>query len=129
MMIGDRLRVLREAKKLSQGDIERSSGLLRCYVSRVENGHTVPAIDTLEKWARALGIPMYQLFYDGETPPKIPYEVWFAGKSSRRRGPKGPGRRYLSEMQEYLAKLDRNDRALVLHLTKKIVNTRKNVRT
>src|SRR5215468_11357435 len=54
MIIGDRLRALREDKKLSQGDIEKRTGLLRCYISRVENGHTVPAIETLEKLARAL---------------------------------------------------------------------------
>ncbi len=69
MIIGDRLRALREEKKLSQGDIEKRSGLFRCYISRVENGHTVPAIETLEKLARALEVPMYQLFYDGEEPP------------------------------------------------------------
>jgi transcriptional regulator with XRE-family HTH domain len=62
MIIGDRLRVLREEKNLSQGDIEKKTGLLRCYISRVENGHTVPAIETLEKMARALEIPMYQLY-------------------------------------------------------------------
>jgi len=72
MIIGDRLRALREEKKFSQGDIEKRTGLLRCYISRVENGHTVPAIETLEKMARALEIPMYQLFYDGEEPPKLP---------------------------------------------------------
>ena len=72
MIIGDRLRSLREEKKLSQGDIEKKTGLLRCYVSRVENGHTVPAVETLEKFARALEVPMYQLFYDGEEPPKLP---------------------------------------------------------
>ena len=54
MIIGDRLRALREEKKFSQGDIEKRTGLLRCYISRVENGHTVPAIETLEKMARAL---------------------------------------------------------------------------
>jgi transcriptional regulator with XRE-family HTH domain len=54
MIIGDRLRELREEKKLSQGDIEKRTGLLRCYISRVENDHTVPAIETLEKLARAL---------------------------------------------------------------------------
>jgi transcriptional regulator with XRE-family HTH domain len=70
--IADRLRKLRQEKKLSQGDIEKKTGLLRCYVSRVENGHTVPAIETLEKMARALEVPMYQLFYDGEEPPKLP---------------------------------------------------------
>jgi len=72
MIIGERLRELREHKKLSQGDIEKRTGLLRCYISRVENGHTVPAIETLEKLARAMEIPLYQLFYDSEEPPKVP---------------------------------------------------------
>ena len=71
MIIGDRLRALREQKNFSQGEIEKRTGLLRCYVSRVENGHTVPAIETLEKFARALEVPMYQLFYEGEDPPKL----------------------------------------------------------
>jgi transcriptional regulator with XRE-family HTH domain len=72
MIIGERLRALRDEKKLSQGDIERKTGLLRCYVSRVEHGHTVPSVETLEKMARALEVPMYQLFYEGEEPPKLP---------------------------------------------------------
>ena len=71
MIIGERLRGLREERNLSQGDIEKKTGLFRCYVSRVENGHTVPAVETLEKFARALEVPMYQLFYDGEEPPKL----------------------------------------------------------
>ena len=70
MLIGERLREIREAKNLSQGDIEKRTGLMRPYISRVENGHTVPAIETLEKFARALEVPLYQLFYEGETPPK-----------------------------------------------------------
>jgi len=69
MVIGERLKALREQKKMSQGAIEKSTGLLRPYISRVENGHTVPSIETLEKLARAMEIPMYQLFYDGEKPP------------------------------------------------------------
>src|SRR6202043_3466613 len=72
MIIGDRLREMREEKKLSQGDIEKRTGLLRGYISRVENGHPVPAIETLEKLARALECPLYQLFYEGEEPPKLP---------------------------------------------------------
>jgi transcriptional regulator with XRE-family HTH domain len=72
MVICDRLRELRGGKNLSQGDIEKRTGLLRCYISRVENGHTVPAIETLEKLARALEMPLYQLFYDGEKPPQLP---------------------------------------------------------
>ena len=60
MVIGDRLRTLREAKDLSQGDIEKRTGLLRCCLSRVENGHTVPSVETLEKFARALELPLYR---------------------------------------------------------------------
>ncbi len=70
MVISDRLRAIREQKDLSQGDIEQRTGLKRCYVSRVENGHTVPSIETLEKLARALEVPMYQLFYGEEQPPR-----------------------------------------------------------
>jgi transcriptional regulator with XRE-family HTH domain len=72
VIIGERLRALREEKKFSQGEIEKRTGLLRCYTSRVENGHTVPSVETLEKFARALEVPMYQLFYEGEEPPKLP---------------------------------------------------------
>jgi transcriptional regulator with XRE-family HTH domain len=70
MVVGERIRAIREAKKLTQGDIEHRAGLLRCYTSRIENGHTVPSLETLEKFARALEVPLYQLFYEGETPPK-----------------------------------------------------------
>src|ERR1700674_5656776 len=72
MIVGERLRELREQKKLSQGDIEERTGLLRCYVSRVENGHTVPAVETLEKMARALDMQLYQVLYDGPEAPAQP---------------------------------------------------------
>ena len=70
LMMGERLRTIRESKKLSQGDIEKRTGLFRCYTSRVENGHTVPSLETLTKYAQALEIPLYQLFYDSEGAPK-----------------------------------------------------------
>jgi transcriptional regulator with XRE-family HTH domain len=70
LMIGERLRTIRESKNLSQGDIEKRRGMLRCYTSRVENGHTIPSIETLAKYAQALDIPLYQIFYDGEAEPK-----------------------------------------------------------
>ena len=86
MVIADRLRALREAKNLSQGDVEKRTGLLRCYISRVENGHTVPAIETLEKLARAMEVPLYQLFYDGEEPPAPPSLAKRKGRTRRRGG-------------------------------------------
>jgi transcriptional regulator with XRE-family HTH domain len=70
MDIGKRLRELRAAKGFSQGDIEHRTGLLRCYLSRVENGHTVPSFETLERLARALEIETYQLFFEGDKEPE-----------------------------------------------------------
>lgn len=69
MHIGKRLRQLREAKRLSQGDIERRSGLLRSYISRVEGGYTAPSLSTLEKFAKALEIEPYQVLFEGEGHP------------------------------------------------------------
>jgi transcriptional regulator with XRE-family HTH domain len=65
VLIGQKLRELREAKKMSQGDIERRTGLIRAYTSRIENGLTVPGLLTLGKYAGALGIPLYRFFTDG----------------------------------------------------------------
>src|ERR1035441_8568296 len=70
MNIGKRLLALRTAKNLSQGDIEKRTGLLRCYISRVENGYTIPSIVTLDRWAKALEVEVYQLFFEGEGKPK-----------------------------------------------------------
>src|SRR5215470_10091928 len=65
VVIGERLRTLRQQKGFSQGDLERASGLLRCYISRVELGYTVPSLETLERFAAALDVPLYRLFYEG----------------------------------------------------------------
>jgi transcriptional regulator with XRE-family HTH domain len=72
MVVGERIKAIRESKKLSRGDVERLAGLLRCYTSRVENSHTVPNVETLEKYGRALEIPLHRLFYDGGEPPQKP---------------------------------------------------------
>ena len=106
MIIGDRLREMREEKKLSQGDIEKRTGLLRCYISRVENGHTVPAIETLEKLARALECPLYQLFYEGEEPPKLPNLLKRKSSDDIAWGSTGKDARYLSKLRRLLGKTE-----------------------
>jgi len=124
MMIADRLRVLREEKHLSQGDVEKRTGLLRCYISRVENGHTVPAIETLEKMARALEIPMYQLFYDGEEPPNIPDLPKRRSADDIAWGSFGKDARFLSKIRRALSRMDEGDRRLLLFMTQKMSRPR-----
>jgi transcriptional regulator with XRE-family HTH domain len=120
MIIGDRLRALREDKKLSQGDIEKRTGLLRCYISRVENGHTVPAIETLEKMARALEIPIYQLFYDGDEPPQVPSLLKQRSSEGNLWGSSGKDERYLKKLRRLLGKSDEDHRKLLLHMAQKM---------
>jgi transcriptional regulator with XRE-family HTH domain len=122
MIIGDRLREMRVEKKLSQGDIEKRTGLLRCYISRVENGHTVPAIETLEKLARALEIPLYQLFYEGEEPPNLPSLLKRRPSDDIGWGSTGQEARYLNKLRRVLAKTDEADRKLLLHMAQKMSN-------
>jgi transcriptional regulator with XRE-family HTH domain len=120
MIIADRLREMREAKQLSQGDIEKRTGLLRCYISRVENGHTVPAIETLEKMARALEVPLYQLFYDGEEPPKLPNLPKRKASDDIAWGSTGKDARFLGKLRRLMGKADEHDRKLILLMAQKM---------
>jgi transcriptional regulator with XRE-family HTH domain len=114
MLIGNRLRDLRESKNLSQGDIEKRTGLLRCYISRVENGHTVPAIETLEKMARAMEIPLYQLIYDGNEPPKKPELPKHVKQDGKLWGATGKDARTLRKFLEVLSHLNEENRKFLL---------------
>jgi transcriptional regulator with XRE-family HTH domain len=120
--IGERLKAIREQKNLSQGHIEKSTGLLRCYVSRVENGHTVPSIETLEKFARALEVPMYALFYEGENPPEMQSSKH--GKNARW-GSSGSDSRMLDKFRKCMSRMDAADRDLLFSTAKKL-SRRKN---
>ena len=124
MVISDRLRGLREQKNLSQGDIEKRTGLLRCYISRVENGHTVPAMETLEKLARALEVPLYQLFYDGQEPPELPNLLKSKTSDEIAWGSSGKHARYLHKLRKSLSKAREADRKLIMVMAQKIANGR-----
>ena len=116
MLIGERLRQLREQKGFSQGDIEKASGLLRCYISRVEHGHTVPSLETLERFAAALDVPLYRLFYTGEdspsttnlTPRKTLEEL------AEDPGTIGSEARFLLKLKGVIAKMVESDRKFLL---------------
>ena len=125
MIIGDRLRALREQKKLSQGEIEKRTGLLRCYISRVENGHTVPAVETLEKFARALEVPMYQLFYDGEEPPKLPNLPKRKSADDIAWGNSGTDARWLAKLRRLLSRTKASDRKLLMFMAQKMARPSK----
>jgi transcriptional regulator with XRE-family HTH domain len=120
MIIGERLRLLREYKQFSQGEIEKRTGLLRCYISRVENGHTVPAVETLEKFARALEVPLYQLFYEGERSGELPSLNDGKTGGEMAWGSSGKDARTLTRFRLLLARMEADDRQLLLDMAQKM---------
>jgi transcriptional regulator with XRE-family HTH domain len=120
--IGARIREIREQKKLSQGDLEKESALLRCYTSRVENGHTIPSLETLERFAAALDVPLYQLFYPGGVPPATPALTPRASLEELAEipGEKGADARFLLKLKDYLGRIGETDREAILGLAKKL---------
>lgn len=123
MIVGDRLRAVREDRKLSQGDVERRTGLLRCYISRVENGHTVPTLETLGRFARALEIPLYAIFYDGEFPPSELATSPPSGNIDRRWGVSRKHMRFLRKLRMSLAKMSKSDRDVLLLFAKLVAGS------
>jgi len=109
MNIGETIRSYRVQKGMSQGDIEKRTGLLRCYLSRVENGHTVPSLDTLAKIAEAMDLPLAQFFMagPGENGAKAPA----LGDDEAR---------FLVQIRRYSPNLNESDRKLVIAMMKKM---------
>jgi len=122
MAIGSRLRSLREEKGLSQGDIEKSTGLLRCYISRIENGHTIPSLETLERFSGALDVPLYKMFYAGEGEAPTPNLMMRQSleQLAAEPGQAGDDARFLIQLKGVLARLAESDRDVVLTLAKKL---------
>jgi transcriptional regulator with XRE-family HTH domain len=126
MIVGERLRTLREERNFSQGEIEKRTGLLRCYISRVENGHTVPAVETLEKFARALEVPMYQLLYDGEKPPQLPSLRVRKRSADLAWGSTGRDARTLAKFRRFFGKAKEEDMQFLLSVAYKMARKKSN---
>ncbi len=112
MKIGTAIRSHRLQKGFSQGDIEKKTGLLRCYLSRVENGHTVPSLDTLSKIARALDLPITQFFADESL-----------GRHATLQKLSDEELRFLTQIRRYSSNLNDSDRKLLLTMVRKFAST------
>jgi transcriptional regulator with XRE-family HTH domain len=113
---------MREERELSQGDIEKSTGLLRCYISRVENGHTVPSLETLVRFAAALGVPLYTLFYTSEKEAQTPN---LTGRNSleelcEQSGKEAEEARFLLKVRQLMQRIADRDRDFLLTLARKL---------
>ncbi|HTD23603.1 MAG TPA: helix-turn-helix transcriptional regulator [Terriglobales bacterium] len=111
MNIGETIRNFRLEKGMSQGDIEKRTGLLRCYLSRVENGHTIPSLDTLAKIAGAMDVPLAQFFVEPVAENGAPKTVPQLGEEEVR---------FLTQIRRYSPNLNESDRKIVLTMVKKL---------
>ncbi len=111
--IGQVIRSYRNDRGLSQGDIERRTGLLRCYLSRVENGHTVPSLETLAKIAEAMEITLADFFPGGDTPQDRETKKMLGELSDDEI-------RFLAEIKKCSSTLSDGDKKLVLAVIRKM---------
>jgi transcriptional regulator with XRE-family HTH domain len=111
--IGEVIRSYRSDRGLSQGDIERRTGLLRCYLSRVENGHTVPSLETLAKIAEAMEISLADFFPGTDTPQDRETRKILGELSDEEI-------RFLAEIKRYSTTLSDDDKRLVLAMIRKM---------
>jgi transcriptional regulator with XRE-family HTH domain len=110
MNIGETIRNYRLQKGMSQGDIEKRTGLLRCYLSRVENGHTVPSLDTLSKIAQSMELPLAQFFDARAAEHTVERDIPQLTEDMVR---------FLSQIKRYSAHLNDSDRKILLTMVKR----------
>ena len=96
---------------------------MRCYISRVENGHTVPSLETLERLAASLELPLYQLFYEGDEPPPLPN---LSNRQSTEElvldAEQQKEVRFHDKVKRLLSRIDEKDRQLLLHMAQKLAS-------
>jgi len=124
MSIGQRIRHLRTQKGLSQGDIENRTGMLRGYISRVEHGHTVPSVETLQRFAAALDVPLYRLFYTAQDEP-MPAAAGGRPPASleelaQATGAEGSDARFLLQLKDLVGQIVESDRTFLLDCARKL---------
>lgn len=125
MVLSERLRFIREQKKMTQGDIQSRTGLKRSYVSRLEHGRTIPSVATLEKFAQALGVPLYQFFYDGEQPPNRLLFSPAIKSNGDSWGYEGEPARFLHRLGRLMPRISEEDRKMLLHFASQLVRRKK----
>ena len=126
MILSERIRSIREQKNMTQGDIEHRTGLKRSYVSRLEHGRTIPSLATLEKFAQALEVPLYQFFYDGEEPPNaasLPHAIQVADGDHW--GLNGDSARYVHRLGNLLRRISESDRKMLVHFASQLIRKKK----
>lgn len=118
MEIGNALRTFRTAKKLSQGNVERRSGLLRCCTSRVENGYTLPSLEMLEKYARAFEVPLYRFFTSGR---RVKRPALMKARDREAAGaPNGAGGGEFQAFYKAISRMDDRKRGLLMSLASRL---------
>ena len=122
MLIGQRIRQLREQRGLSHADLQNASGLSKSYISRVEHGHTVPSLETLEKFAAALDLPLYRLFYEREEPPPTPHLTprRTLEELAEELATGGLRAKFLLKFRTLLSRMTESDRRFLMKVAKKL---------
>lgn len=127
MIIGELIRKFRKSKGLSQDSVERRTGLRRHYISRLENGHTIPSISTLEKFAMAFEVPLYKFFYEGKKPP-VRLDLPRIKTSDSSWGATGKELEYLRKLAKALSRINERHRRLLMGVAQRMATRARRTR-
>jgi transcriptional regulator with XRE-family HTH domain len=106
---------------MSQGDIEKRTGLIRCYISRLENGHTIPNLATLEKLAAAFDVPLWKIFYEGDQPARPALRSRDLDQSET---VPGRDRKFYVKLARLLGRMNERNRHLLFYAAEKMARHR-----
>ncbi len=125
MNIGETLRTIRTKKNLSQGEVKKRSGLNNSYISRLENGHTIPSLETLEKLARALEVPLYSMFVEGNGIMPLPEVPGLRGLERLTPGRPNKEDSLITKFCDALSQMNDDSRQLILLTARRMANRKR----
>ena len=68
------MRHIRHFRELTQNGLSALSGIDRGFISTIENGRSMPSLDTIQRLAKALDVSFAELFQFNLSEPTIPYD-------------------------------------------------------
>ena len=103
-----------ESRRIYPKVISKSGpGFCVAMFQESKTGTRFQVLARFEKWARALDVPLYQIFYEGEnTAPPKPEENGLSRADTR----------FLMQMRRALSHTDETDRQLLLAMARKMAS-------
>jgi transcriptional regulator with XRE-family HTH domain len=94
--------------------------MLRHYISQVENGHTTPSLETLQRFAGVLDVPLYALFLERQYALPIEEGSTSSPAVCANTFPASKDEGAFAEFRSLAKAMTKSDRDLILRLARRL---------